>query len=105
MGSICSSTSNHTGGHTYVSASEQQGLRQPQRPRVLDENSTGGSPGGKPDSRTAAAEAAERRLKAAQARGSNRANPKHGVLSSKLVEANKPKRVPEPREEERIVWD
>ncbi|KAF9509346.1 hypothetical protein BS47DRAFT_1349356 [Hydnum rufescens UP504] len=104
MGSICSSASNHTGGHTYVSASEQQ-RRQPQPPRVLDENSTGGPPRGKPDTRAAAAEAAEARLKAAQTRGSNLANPKKGVLSSKLVEANKPKRAPEPREEERIVWD
>jgi len=105
MGSICSSASNHTGGHTYVSASEQQSGRQPQQPRVLGENSTGGPPRGKPDARAAAAEAAEARLKAAQTRGNSRTNPKQGVLSSKLVEANKPKRVPEPREEERIVWD
>ena len=65
MGAICSSSSNHTGGHTYVSANEPQNRRQPQQARVLGENSpASGPPGRKPDPRAAAAEAAEARLKA-----------------------------------------
>ncbi|KAH8835738.1 hypothetical protein DL96DRAFT_1702707 [Flagelloscypha sp. PMI_526] len=49
----------------------------------------------------AAAEAAERRLKASQARGTHASNPRRGELAAK---ANKPARnEPEPRQEERIV--
>jgi len=57
----------------------------------------------RPDPRTAALEAAERRLKAEQARGTNSKNPNAGKLASQI--GNSSKAVPERREEERLVWD
>ncbi|KAF9069040.1 hypothetical protein BDP27DRAFT_1421246 [Rhodocollybia butyracea] len=90
MGSLCSKPSNHSGGHTVL-------------------GSTSGNDNGASDStnrgdpRLAAAEAAERRLKASQMRGTHSSNPNQGKLAA---QASKPaKLAPEPQEEERLVWD
>ncbi|GLB36169.1 hypothetical protein LshimejAT787_0304570 [Lyophyllum shimeji] len=88
MGALCSKSGTHSGGHTVLGSSSSA------------TNTAGPSPS---DPRTAAAEAAERRLKAAQKRGTTAANPNQGRLAAKL--ANQPKFVPEPRQEERLVWD
>jgi len=88
MGSFCSKSGTHSGGHTVLRSSSSA------------TNPAGPSPS---DPRTAAAEAAERRLKAAQARGTTTANPNQGRLAAKV--SNQPKFVPEPRQEERLVWD
>ncbi|KAK2461903.1 hypothetical protein APHAL10511_006366 [Amanita phalloides] len=56
-----------------------------------------------PDPRAAAAAAAEQRLKAAQERGANLSNPNRGKLASQLTKQNK--LTPEPKQEERLVWD
>ncbi|ESK88881.1 hypothetical protein Moror_13243 [Moniliophthora roreri MCA 2997] len=91
MGSLCSKPGTHSGGHT-----------------VLGSSSSGNNPSHQPapapaDRRSAAAEAAERRMKAAQERGTNAANPNRGKLAA---EASKPaKVVPEQQQEERLVWD
>jgi len=55
------------------------------------------------DPRAAAAAAAEQRLKAAQARGTNTSNPNQGKLAAQL--AKQSKHTPEARQEERLVWD
>jgi len=88
MGSLCSKSGTHSGGHTVLGSSSSA------------TTSAGPSPS---DPRTAAAEAAERRLKEAQARGTTTANPNQGRLATKV--ANQRKFVPEPRQEERLVWD
>ncbi|EEB91749.1 hypothetical protein MPER_09844, partial [Moniliophthora perniciosa FA553] len=89
MGSLCSKPGTHSEGHT-----------------VLGSSSSGNTPSRQPaqaptDHRSAAAEAAERRMKAAQYRGTSVANPNRGKLAA---EASKPaKLVPEQRQEERLV--
>ncbi|KAG7099221.1 hypothetical protein E1B28_001088 [Marasmius oreades] len=87
MGSLCSKPDAHSGSHTVVGSSGPA-----TQPHSNPE-----------DRRNAAAEAAERRLKAAQERGTNASNPNRGQLAAK---AGKPvKFTPEQREEERLVWD
>ncbi|KAG5648004.1 hypothetical protein DXG03_007038 [Asterophora parasitica] len=88
MGNLCSKSGTHSGGHSVLGQSSGA------------TNPAASSPS---DPRTAAAEAAERRLKAAQARGTTAANPNQGRLAAKA--ANQPKFAPEPRQEERLVWD
>ncbi|KAF8807423.1 hypothetical protein BYT27DRAFT_7189503 [Phlegmacium glaucopus] len=84
MGSLCSKSSAHEGGHT-----------------VLGSGDAGSSSLNRPsDPRAAAAEAAERRVKLAQSRGT-----KGGKLAKQLAEQGSAKPVPQPREEERLVWD
>ncbi|KAJ3719903.1 hypothetical protein EV361DRAFT_963480 [Lentinula raphanica] len=90
MGSICSKPSTHSGGHTVLGSRS-------------DNNNNGPPPTNQTDPRAAAAEAAERRLKASQMRGTHASNPNRGKLAA---QASKPaKAVPEPQQEERIVWD
>lgn len=84
MGALCSKSNTHSGGHTLVGPS-----------------TTGQAAPG--DARAAAAEAAERRLKSAQARGTHHSNPNEGRLAAKA--AQPVKIVPEERREERLVWD
>jgi len=58
------------------------------------------------DPRAAAAEAAERRLQAAQARGTNTGNPKQGKLASQLAKQNNLKPGTQAQSEpEQLVWD
>jgi len=85
MGSLCSKPSNHSGGHT-----------------VLNSASEGNSP---VDVRAAAAAAADKRRAAEQRRGTAASNPNKGQLSSKLEASRTAARLPEPRQEERVVWD
>lgn len=88
MGSLCSTADTHLGGHTVVSNAATTPVRSPPKPS---------SP------RAAAAEAAERRLKEAQRRGTSLTNPKQGALAA---QANKPvKFAPESRKDEPLVWD
>jgi len=89
MGSFCSKPRTHQGGHQVLGSTSG-----PSNPR---------NPPSSSDPRAAAAEAAERRLKAAQARGTVASNPNKGQLAAKA--ATKPKLAPEPRQEERLVWD
>ncbi|KAF9270225.1 hypothetical protein L218DRAFT_1071690 [Marasmius fiardii PR-910] len=90
MGSLCSKPDTHSGGHTVI------GPSQPSRPAAQ-------APSSLEDRRNAAAEAAERRLKAAQERGTNASNPNRGQLAAKV--AKPVKFTPEERPEERLVWD
>lgn len=55
------------------------------------------------DARAARAEAAEQRLKAAQARGTHSSNPNKGKLASQV--AKPVKATPEERQDDRLVWD
>ncbi|KAG6813277.1 hypothetical protein H0H92_012691 [Tricholoma furcatifolium] len=86
MGSLCSKPNSHSGGHI-----------------VLGSGSTNPADPSPSDPRTAAAEAAERRLKAAQARGTNPSNPNQGRLAANAGKTPKP--TLDPRQEERLVWD
>ncbi|EMD42040.1 hypothetical protein CERSUDRAFT_90642 [Gelatoporia subvermispora B] len=90
MGSICSKASNHSGGHTLLGPADTNQPSNGQRPN---------------DPRAAAAEAAERRLQAAQSRGISSANPNKGQLAAKLEASRTAARVPESQQEERLVWD
>ncbi|KIM85223.1 hypothetical protein PILCRDRAFT_817222 [Piloderma croceum F 1598] len=90
MGSLCSKSDSHSGGHRVLGSADGPSV------------STSGP---RPAPRSAAAEAAEARLKSAQARGTNASNPKRGVLAAKVEAAKSAKRVPEQRQEERPVWD
>jgi len=86
MGSLCSKFSTSEGGHTVLgSGPHDAGDSSLNRPS---------------DPRTAAAEAAERRAKLAQSRGT-----KGGKLAKQLAEQGSAKPGPQPREEERLVWD
>ncbi|CAA7265784.1 unnamed protein product [Cyclocybe aegerita] len=91
MGSLCSKSSNHEGGHTVL-GSEPSG-----------QNTVGGARTAPANARTAAAEAAERRLQAAQRRGTNNANPNAGKLAGQLAKQNSSKPATQAREEERLV--
>jgi hypothetical protein len=55
--------------------------------------------------RSAAADAAEARLKAAQARGTSASNPKRGQLAAKVEAAKSTKLVPEQKPDGTLVWD
>ncbi|KAF8872133.1 hypothetical protein CPB84DRAFT_1799897 [Gymnopilus junonius] len=95
MGSLCSKSSTHEGGHTVLSSG-------PNSPA----NANSGAAASRPSNpRLAAAEAAERRLQAAQRRGTNEANPQRGKLAGQLAKQNSSKLVPEAQQPERLVWD
>ncbi|KAI8995619.1 hypothetical protein BD414DRAFT_410846 [Trametes punicea] len=88
MGSLCSKPGTVSGGHQVLGSS----------------SSAAGSPdGARPDPRTAAAEAAERRQKAAQARGVSTSNPNAGRLAAQLESQKSAPRAPEPGQPERLV--
>lgn len=89
MGSLCSKASNYQGGHTVLAPSD---------------SASGAAPTSAPDPRTAAAEAAERRIQAAQQRGTHASNPKAGQLAAKAAQQNT-KGHPEPQQPQRLVWD
>ncbi|KAF9453802.1 hypothetical protein P691DRAFT_657515 [Macrolepiota fuliginosa MF-IS2] len=87
MGSLCSKSSNYQGGHTVLGTS----------------NTTNGTtPTSAPDPRTAAAEAAERRMQAAHQRGTNSSNPNAGRLAAQVSQQNT-KSYAEPQQPERLV--
>ncbi|OCH96174.1 hypothetical protein OBBRIDRAFT_718948 [Obba rivulosa] len=88
MGSICSKASAHSGGHTVLGSADVNQPGGSQRPA---------------NPRAAAAEAAERRQKAEQARGISSSNPKGGQLAAKLEASRTAPRVLEQRQEERLV--
>jgi len=90
MGSFCSKSAVHSGGHTVLGPVSDY----PTRPA----SST------PPNPRVAAAEAAERRVKAAERRGVNPSNPNQGQLAAKVAKQSS-KQAPSGREEERLVWD
>ncbi|KAF9526445.1 hypothetical protein CPB83DRAFT_857824 [Crepidotus variabilis] len=94
MGNLCSKSLNHEGGHVILSsetsggnAARSQGASAPPNPRA------------------AAAEAAERRIKAAQTRGIHGSNPNRGKLSDQLAKQNSSKVSPEEQIPERLVYD
>ncbi|KXN90010.1 hypothetical protein AN958_05015 [Leucoagaricus sp. SymC.cos] len=87
MGSLCSKASNYQGGHTVLGSSNP---------------SNGVAPTSAPDPRTAAAEAAERRMQAAQQRGINTSNPEAGKLAAKAARQNS-KGCTESQQPERLV--
>ncbi|KAG0708877.1 hypothetical protein DFH29DRAFT_794702 [Suillus ampliporus] len=91
MGSLCSKASAHSGGHQVLGSTATRSNGQ-------DYGTT--SP---PDPRAAAAEAAERRMKTAQARGTNASNPNRGRLAGQVETAKVAKPVPTSREEEPLV--
>ncbi|CAL1695867.1 unnamed protein product [Somion occarium] len=98
MGSLCSKPGTHSGEHVQLHDGHPptgNGTR----------HTVGASGGERPDPRAAAAQAAEERLKAAQARGTNPANPKKGRLAAQLEASKSAPRVPEPPQPERLVWD
>ncbi|KAJ4484104.1 hypothetical protein C8R41DRAFT_769953 [Lentinula lateritia] len=87
MGSLCSKPSTHSGGHTVLGSTS--------------DHNVGASRTNEADPRAAAVQAAERRLKASQMRGTHSSNPNQGKLAA---QASKPaKVVPESRQEERLV--
>ncbi|OSX67590.1 hypothetical protein POSPLADRAFT_1038074 [Postia placenta MAD-698-R-SB12] len=90
MGSMCSKSASLLGGRT-----------------VHDDPDEGNTPNGsrQTDPRAAAAEAAERRRKAEQSRGTQASNPNKGKLAANLEASKAAPRVPEPRQEEQLVWD
>ncbi|KAG2072666.1 hypothetical protein BDR04DRAFT_1096291 [Suillus decipiens] len=92
MGSLCSKTGAHSGGHQVLGGAASQS----------NDGTTVTPPS---DPRAAAAEAAERRLKTAHARGTNASNPNRGRLAEQVEAAKAAKSVPTPRDEERLVWD
>jgi len=89
MGSACSKTSSTTQGHTLAGPPSTTGVQPAPHPNPVN----------------AAAEAAERRLKAAQARGTSSSNPNKGRLAAQLEASKVAKKVPETGPEERVVWD
>jgi len=92
MGSLCSKSTATVGGHQVLGSS------------TTGEGRHGSAPGGS-DTRVAAAEAAERRLQAQQARGTSASNPNKGQLAKKLEATKSAARVPEPKREVPLVWD
>ncbi|KAJ7706161.1 hypothetical protein B0H17DRAFT_1035967 [Mycena rosella] len=85
MGSLCSKGSSYSGGHTVLGSSDLVGAASGSRPA---------------DPRAAASQAAEARLKASKARGT----PNQGALAAQAGKSSS-RREPEPRQEERVVWD
>ncbi|KAK0208346.1 hypothetical protein DFS33DRAFT_1302847 [Desarmillaria ectypa] len=90
MGSICSKSDAYSGGHTVLGPASTTAASASRTPNPNDARAT-------------RAEAAEQRLKAAQARGTHSSNPNKGKLAS---QAGKPVKVtPEGKQDERLVWD
>ncbi|KAK7694640.1 hypothetical protein QCA50_001827 [Cerrena zonata] len=106
MGSLCSKPGTHSGEHVQL-----QDLPSPTTKASKARNGTkqtldqGASAGERPDPRTAAAQAAEQRLKVAQTRGTNAANPNRGQLAAKLEASKSARGTAEPQQPERLVWD
>lgn len=92
MGSWCSKAGVHSGGHQVLGSTVAQ-----------SNDGTTVAPPSNP--RAAAAEAAERRLKTAHARGTNASNPNRGRLAEQVEAAKAVRSVPTSRDEERLVWD
>ncbi|KZP31330.1 hypothetical protein FIBSPDRAFT_849823 [Athelia psychrophila] len=88
MGSLCSKSNSHSGGHQVLGSSA------PEQPS-----------GSRPSPNSAALAAAEARSKAAQARGTHANNPNRGKLAAKLEASKSAKQTAAPKEEERLVWD
>ncbi|KDQ06919.1 hypothetical protein BOTBODRAFT_167570 [Botryobasidium botryosum FD-172 SS1] len=96
MGSLCSKSSDHTGGHTVLASSSN----------TLGGSSAPGPQSSNTNPREAAALAAEQRMNAAKARGTNASNPNKGKLASKLAESKKqPANAPGASREDQLVWD
>ncbi|KAI0732382.1 hypothetical protein C8Q72DRAFT_818550 [Fomitopsis betulina] len=93
MGSLCSKSAHALSGRTLADEPVQQG------------GSGNSAPPPGPNPRTAAVEAAERRRLAEQSRGTQSSNPNRGQLAAQLEANKKAPRVPEARQEERLVWD
>ncbi|KIJ68433.1 hypothetical protein HYDPIDRAFT_81520 [Hydnomerulius pinastri MD-312] len=89
MGSLCSKPGTHSGGHQVLGGNTAS-------PNAQNYGTTS-------NPRAAAAEAAERRLKSAQARGTNASNPKRGRLAAQLEASKSAKAVPTSRQEEQVV--
>ncbi|TFY70374.1 hypothetical protein EVG20_g2627 [Dentipellis fragilis] len=108
MGHICSKPSTHTGAHTVLSpaAAPQtvSGRPSTQRPpRSAPQPTVTHSPASRP-TRNAAAEAAEKRLKAEKKRGVKASSAKGGSLAAKLdASRSAAYRTPEARQEDRLV--
>lgn len=124
MGSLCSKPGTHSGEHVQL-----QDLPSPTTKASKARNGTkqtldqGASAGERPDPRTAAAQAAEQRLKVvclnqtsrwfapfdstyllqAQTRGTNAANPNRGQLAAKLEASKSARGTAEPQQPERLV--
>ncbi|KII94360.1 hypothetical protein PLICRDRAFT_172009 [Plicaturopsis crispa FD-325 SS-3] len=96
MGSLCSKSNTLSGGHTVLGSSSTAAGGQGQQI---------GGHSDRPDPRVAAAEAAERRLQAAQSRGTSASNPNRGQLAAKVEKAKTAKPGPPEEREERLVWD
>ncbi|KAF8203642.1 hypothetical protein BJ912DRAFT_204551 [Pholiota molesta] len=97
MGSLCSKSSTYEGGHTVLgSGPVNSNTAAPSQPASSSQRI---------DPRAAAAEAAERRLQAAQKRGTKSGNPQQGKLASQLAKQNSSKAAPPAQEEQRLVWD
>lgn len=98
-----SSTPTPTPGASYdpVHPSSPSGLVPAPQPNMTISEMTAAVP--TPSGREAIAEAAERRAKAAQARGTHTSNPRRGELASKAGKLNK---TPTPTNEpERLIWE
>ncbi|XP_006454355.1 hypothetical protein AGABI2DRAFT_133050 [Agaricus bisporus var. bisporus H97] len=105
MGSLCSKSSHYQGGHIVLGTGANTTGGNPNSGNTTSGNTTsGGAPTSARDPRTAAAEAAERRMQAAQQRGTNSSNPKAGQLAAKVAQQNA-KGSAEPQQPERLVWD
>ncbi|KAI0312625.1 hypothetical protein OF83DRAFT_1066871 [Amylostereum chailletii] len=118
MGSLCSKSSTHSGGHTVLGSDTQPRIssrpvqhRNASRPSQ-SRGTRPAQPGGASrlgtsnttsDPRAAAAAAAEQRLQAAKARGTNNTNPNKGRLASQLEASRSAVHAPEPRQEEQLV--
>ncbi|KAH8102653.1 hypothetical protein BXZ70DRAFT_798235 [Cristinia sonorae] len=100
MGNLCSKSNDHEGGHVPLPSSG--GARQKQTLGGAASSQAGGE---RPDPRTAAAQAAEERMKAAGQRGVSAKNPNKGRLAAQLEAQKTAPRVPEARQEERLVYD
>ncbi|EGN91924.1 hypothetical protein SERLA73DRAFT_80032 [Serpula lacrymans var. lacrymans S7.3] len=100
MGSLCSKSRSHSGGHQVLGGA----------PAGYGATSAGGGrtagsqpPSSSADPRAAAAEAAERRLKSEQTRGTNVSNPKRGHLAAKVEAAKGKPVIPEAKKDEPLV--
>ncbi|EIN13729.1 hypothetical protein PUNSTDRAFT_129405 [Punctularia strigosozonata HHB-11173 SS5] len=93
MGSMCSKSSTHEGGHTVLGSGSD-----------ANQNSLGGSAHRREDPRAAAAAAAEARLKREQERGTHASNPNRGRLASKLEASKAAKTTPE-GVPDRVIYD
>ncbi|KIY71640.1 hypothetical protein CYLTODRAFT_487074 [Cylindrobasidium torrendii FP15055 ss-10] len=114
MGGLCSKASNYSDGHQVLSSAGRVDVGSSRistgsRPATQTKPAAQTRPAAQATTandaaaRAARAEAAEARLKAANKRGVNAANPKSGQLAA---QANKPvKYAPEAPPEQRLVWD